>query len=196
MAIKPENRFWIYIYGFTAFIFLVAMAVFGWLVWTSKEEPGVGHVAGARPATVDANSLSDDDYTLLAQFSAPAYTPAPRAPKAFGAAMAFYQKQDYPDAASALRPVTQSSPEFVPAKFYLGISLLLSGSRIAGIQELRDLAGADTAYLERARFYLAKGLIAEHDTRRAQEQLEAVLAQHGPLEKDAAALLAKLRPSS
>lgn len=196
MAIKPENRFWIYIYGFTAFIFLVAMAVFGWLVWTSKEEPGVGRVAGARPTTVDANALSDDDYTLLAQFQAPAYTPGPGAPKAFGAAMALYEKPDYPDAASALHAVTQASPKFAPAKFYLGISLLLSGSRIAGIQELRDLTANKSPYQERAQFYLAKGLIAEHDTRRAQEQLEAVVAQHGPLEKDAAALLAKLRPSS
>jgi TolA-binding protein len=196
LAIKPENRFWIYIYGFTAFIFLVAMSVFGWLVWTSKDEPGVGRVAGARPTTVDANSLSDQEYALFAQFQAPVYTPAPGAPNTFGAAMALYQKQDYPDAASALHAVTQANPQFVPARFYLGISLLLSGSRIAGIQELRDLAAVDTPYKERARFYLAKGLIAEHDARRAQEQLQAVIAQHGPLQKDAAALLAKLQSSS
>lgn len=196
MTIKPENRFWIYIYGFTAFTMLVAMAVFGWLVWTSKDEPGVGRVAGPRPAAVDANALSDGDYTLLAQFQAPAYTPALGAPKAFAAAMALYEKQDYPDAASALHAITQANPEFVPAKFYLGISLLLSDSRIAGIQELRDLTAADTPYLERARFYLAKGLIAEHDTRRAEEELEGLIAQHGPLEKDATALLAKIRPSS
>ncbi len=196
LAIKPENRFWIYIYGFTAFTMLVAMAVFGWLVWTSKDEPGVGRVAGPRPATVDANSLSDEEYVLLAQFQAPAYTPARGAPKGFDAAMALYQKQDYPDAASALLTVTEAHPEFVPAKFYLGISLLLSHSRIAGIQELRDLTAADSPYTARARFYLAKGFIAEHDIRRAQEQLEAVIAQHGPLAKDADALLAKIRPSS
>lgn len=194
MAIKPENRFWIYIYSFTAFILLLAAGVFGWLVWTSKDEPGVGHVAGARPVRVDP--LSDDDYALLAQFQAPAYTPAPGAPKAFGAAMALYQKQDYPDAASALHAVTEAHPQFVPAKFYLGISLVLSGSHISGIQELRDLTAAGTPYQERARFYLAKALIGEHDARRAQEQLQALIAQHGPLEKDAATLLAKIQPSS
>jgi TolA-binding protein len=200
LAIKPENRFWIYIYSFTAFILLVAMAVFGWLVWTSKEEPGVGRVAGPRPATVDANALSDDDYTLLAQFQAPAVTPAPGAPTGFAAAMSLYEKQDYPDAASALHAVTQANPQFVPAEFYLGVSLLLSGSRISGIQELRDLTATGTpgaaAYQERARFYLAKGLIAEHDARRAQEQLQSVIALHGPLEKSAAALLARIQPAS
>lgn len=194
MAVKPENRFWFYIYGFTAFILLVAAGVFGWLVWTSKDEPGVGHVAGARPVRVDP--LSDDDYVLLAQFEAPVYSPALGAPKGFVPAMALYQKQDYPDAASALHAVTQANPQFVPAKFYLGISLVLSGSRISGIQELRDLTSADTPYLDRARFYLAKALIGEHDTRRAQEQLQALIAQHGPLEKDASALLAKIHPSS
>jgi TolA-binding protein len=196
LAIKPENRFWLYIYGFTAFVLLIATGVFGWLVWVSKDEPGVGRVAGPRPVTVDANALSDDEYALLAQFQAPAYTPAPGAPKGFAAAMALYQKQDYPDAASALHAVAQANPAFAPAKFFLGISLLLSGSRISGIQELRDLTAADTPYLERARFYLAKALIGEHDLRRAQEQLEAVIALHGPLEKDAAALLAKIPSTS
>lgn len=196
MAIKPENRFWIYIYGFAAVILLIAASVFGWLVWSSKDEPGVGRVAGARPAALDTNALSDDDYTVLAHFQPPAFTRESGAPKAFEAAMALYQKQDYPDAASALHTIAQANPEFVPAKFYLGVSLLLSDSRIAGIQELRDLATAGTPFSERARFYLAKGLIAEHDIRRAQVQLESVVAQHGALEKDAAALLAKLRPSS
>jgi hypothetical protein len=195
LKIKPENRFWIGVYGFTAFIMLVAVSVFGWLAWTSKQEPGVGRVAGARPASA-ASQVPDERYEFLAAFQAPEYVPQRAAPKAFLAAMALYTQQDYAGAALALRAVTNAQPDFFPARFYLGVSLLLAGDRIAGIQELRDLTmAADNPYLERARFYLAKGLIAEHDFPRAQNQLEALIAQHGDLEKQAAALLVQIRAS-
>jgi hypothetical protein len=193
LKIKPENRFWIGIYGFTVFILLVAVSVFAWLAWTSHQEPGVGRVAGARPPRA-ASLIPDERYETLAAFQAPAYAPEPRAPKSFQAAMALYNKQDYAGASSALRPVADANPGFPAARFYLGVSLLLSGDHIAGIQELRALTMAgDSAYLERGRFYLAKALIAEHDMARAQEQLQALIAQHGGLEKQAAALLAQLR---
>ncbi len=196
MKIKPENRFWIGIYGFTACILLVAVSVFAWLAWTSYKEPGVGRVAGARPPST-ASQIPDERYELLATFEAPAYTAEPGAPKTFQAAMERYAKQDYAGAASALRGVTNAQPEFAAARFYLGISLLLAGDHIAGIQELRALTTAgDNPYRERARFYLAKGLIAEHDVPRAQQQLEALIAQHGDLEKQAAVLLAQIRPES
>ncbi len=175
---------------------LVAVAVFGWLAWTSKKEPGVGRVAGAVPAIAGASSLPDQEYEQLAAFPAPAYAPAPHTSKSFQAAMALYKQQDYRGAAAALASVTNAEPGLVAARFYRGVSLLLAGDRIAGIQELRALAEAgDSPYLERARFYLAKGLIAEHDLRRAQEQLENVIGQHGSLEKHAAELLRQIRPS-
>lgn len=110
--------------------------------------------------------------------------------------MSLYTMQDYRGAAAQLAAVTNAEPDLVAAKFYRGVSLLLAGERIAGIQELRAITEAgDSLYLERAHFYLAKGLIAEHDLRRAQEQLEKVTAQHGDLEKQAAMLLAEIRPS-
>jgi TolA-binding protein len=196
LKIKPENRFWVGIYGVTALTMLVAMGVFGWLAWTSREEPGVGRVAGALPANTVASSISDESYELLAAFRAPEYVPERAAPQLFQAAMARYRKQDYAGAASALRTVTDAQPIFVAAKFYLGISLYLSGDRIAGIQELRALTDAgEGPYLERARFYLAKGLLAEHDVKRAQQQLEDVIAQHGDLEKQATVLLGQIRRS-
>lgn len=196
MSIKPENRFWIYIYSFAAFVMLVAVGVFAWLAWTSKEEPGVGRVAGPVASSASPSSLADEDYDRLAAFSAPEYTPVPHASKPFLSAIALYKNQNYRDAATELRTITNAPPDFAAAKFYLGISLLLSGDRIAGIQELRDLTeSGDSPYLEPARFYLAKALIGEHDLRRAQQQLEAIVAQHGPLEKQATALLAEIRPS-
>jgi TolA-binding protein len=196
LRIKPENRFWIYIYGFTAFILLVAMGVFGWLVWTSKEEPGVGRVAGPHAANPSTVALPDEEYALLSQFPAPPYAQERHEPPMFHSAMALYQKRDYVGAAAALRPVADANPAFAAAKFYLGVSLLLSRNRIGGIQELRDLADrGDSPYLDRARFYLAKGLIAEHDLDRAREQLEKVTARHGDLEKPAAELLNQIRSS-
>jgi predicted negative regulator of RcsB-dependent stress response len=194
--IKPENRFWIGIYGFTAFIMLVAMGVFGWLIWSAKDEPGIGLVARAQPTNTATSAIPDERYELLAAFQPPEYTADPAAPKSFQAAMAKYAKQDYAGTASALRTVADSKPDFVAARFYLGIALLLSGNRIGGIQELRALTTAgDNPYLERARFYLAKGLIAEHDITRAQQQLQDLIAQHGDLEKQATVLLSQIRSS-
>ena len=175
---------------------LVAVSVFGWLAWTSRSEPGIGRVAGPRPINTSASSIPDEQFELMSQFEAPAYHTQPGAPKAFQDAMARYGREDYSGAAAALRAISDAQPGFAAAKFYLGISLLLAGDRIAGIQELRTLATAgDSPYLERARFYLAKGLIAEHDIPRAQEQLEDVVAQHGDLEKQASALLNQIRAS-
>jgi predicted negative regulator of RcsB-dependent stress response len=195
MNIKPENRFWIGIYGFTAFIMLVAMGVFAWLAWTSRQEPGVGRVAGARAQT-PAGNIPDERYELLAAFRAPEYVPEWPAPKDFENAMRRYEKQDFAGALPELRAATNVTPAFIPARFYLGICLLLTGDHISGIQELRAVTGSgDTPYLEQARFYLAKGLIAEHDIPRAQTQLESVIAQHGDLEKQAIVLLAQIRPA-
>jgi TolA-binding protein len=104
--------------------------------------------------------------------------------------MTEYANHNYAAAAAELRKIGDANPGFTPARFYLGISLLLANDRIAGIQELNELASAeDDPYLERARFYLAKALIGEHDLPRAQQQLKDVIAQHGQLENQAAALL-------
>jgi hypothetical protein len=200
MNIKPEDRFWIGIYAFTGFIMLVAMGVFGWLVWISGHEPGVGRVAGTR-VQAPVGSIPDERYEILAAFRAPEYIPESRAPKDlqnadFQKAMTRYASQDFTHAIPGLRAAANATPGFIAARFYLGICLLLTGDRISGIQELRAVTEAgDTPYLERARFFLAKGLIAEHDVARAQTQLENLIAQHGALEKQATVLLAQIRPT-
>jgi hypothetical protein len=195
MNIKPEDRFWIGIYAFTGLIMLIAMGVFGWLAWTSRQEPGIGRVAGTQ-VQAPAGSIPDERYESLAAFQAPEYVPESRSPKDFRIAMQRYTNQDFTGAIPALRAVVNTAPGFIPARFYLGICLLLTRDRISGIQELRAVTEAgETPYLERARFYLAKGLIAEHDIPRAQTQLESLIALHGDLEKEAAALLAQIRPA-
>lgn len=196
MSIKPENRFWIGIYSFTGFIMLVAMSVFGWLAWTSRQEPGIGRVAGAR-APASTSPIPDERYELLAAFEPPKYVPEKAAPRSFQDAMRSYSKGDFKGAILKLRPPADATPAFVPAQFYLGISLLLTGDRIGGIQELRAVTeAASNPYSERAHFFLAKGLIAEHDVPRAEAQLEIVIMQHGDLEKQATVLLSQIRPAS
>jgi hypothetical protein len=191
MAIKPENRFWIGIYSFTAFIMLVAMGVFGWLAWTSRQEPGIGRVAGA-PKQATSASIPDERYELLASFPAPDYSVDPAASKVFKDAMQRYAKQDFSGAIPGLR----AAQDLPAAKFYLGVCLLLTGDRLSGIEELRAITEAGPSpYLERARFYLAKGLLAEHDIPRARTQLETLIAQHGDLEAQASALLAQIKSS-
>jgi TolA-binding protein len=196
MTIKPEDRFWIAIYGFTAFIMLVAMGVFGWLAWTSRQESGVGHVAGPVVKT-PAVTIPDERYEQLAAFPAPEYVAESHAPKDFQNAMKLYASQDFAGAIGGLRGTAKTTPGFLPAHFYLGICLLLTGDRIAGIEELRTIVDAGPSpYLERAQFYLAKGLIAEHDIPRAEAQLKSLIAQHGDLAKQAAMLLTQIGPSS
>lgn len=174
---------------------LVAMGVFGWLAWTSREEPGIGRVAGAR-MQAPASSIPEERYEMLAAFRAPGYVSEASAPKDFHRAMLRYANQDFAGAIPELRAAANATPRFIAARFYLGICLLLTGDRLSGIEELRAVTEAgDTPYLEQARFYLAKGLIAEHDIPRAQTQLEKLIAQHGDLETQAAALLAQIRPA-
>lgn len=196
MKIKPEDRIWVGIYSFTAFIMLIAISVFGWLAWTSREEPGHGEVAGSRPRHQPNGPIPTERFDLLAGFQPPEYVPEPGAPKSFDETMAAYKKSDYPAADDALRNFTASHPDFVPAHFYLGISLLLSGDRKSGIDELRTITMAGNGpYLERTRFYLAKAYLAEHDIPQAEKQLSELIAQHGDLEKQATILLAQISGS-
>jgi tetratricopeptide (TPR) repeat protein len=192
MKIQPENRFWIWIYSFTGFIMLTAMSVFGWLAWTSRQEPGTRRVASA-PIQRASTAIPDERFELLASFPAPEYVPENSSPKDFQGAMRDYASGDFKTAITKLRAATKSAPAFVPDQFYLGICLLLTGDRIPAIQELRGIIEAGhTPYLERARFYLAKGLLAEHDIPRARAELQRLIAQHGDLEKQATVLLAQI----
>ena len=96
---------------------------------------------------------------------------------------------------AGLRAAAKSQPDSVEVRFYLGICLLLTGDRASGIQELRNvIAAGDTPYLERARFYLAKALIGEHDIAQAQQQLESVIGMHGEFQKQAQVLLSQIMP--
>ena len=136
---------------------------------------------------------------LLAHFEPPEYeqsaAESAKASSEFGAAMEHYRMRDYAGAISGLRIATQASPQSVQARFYLAICLLLTNDRPAGIQELQAvIAAGNTPYLERARFYLAKALLADRNIRGADIQLRVVVELHGKLEKQAQLLHAEIVP--
>lgn len=190
-ANKPAFRFWFSIYAFTAFILTIAVVVFAWLASQSRKEAGEGRTANGKVPI--GQTLPAERLKVLAQFDAPAFSaPEGAMPHGFGQAMQKYSAKDYSGAIQALRTILRGSPDFVPARFYLGICLLLTNDRAAGMEQLRTVIAAHgSPYGERARFYLAKALLAEGDRHGAQQQLDVVIALQSDLEQEARALLAQ-----
>lgn len=143
--------------------------------------------------------VASSEDQLLAAFEPPAYQEIrgqeiPGQSEVFQKAMQFYQNKQYLRAIPLLRVTADRQPDFLTARFYLGISFLLADRVPLGIKELRKVAAAEgeNPYREAAHFYLAKGLIARNDTMDAREQLQTVIALHGPHENEAKALAAKI----
>jgi len=143
--------------------------------------------------------VASSEDRLLAAFEAPVFEEKQGQEIAgqsevFQKAIQFYQDKQYLRAIPLLRVTTDRQPDFLTARFYLGISFLLADRVPLGIKELRKVAAAegDNPYREAAHFYLAKGLIARNDTMDAREQLQSVIALHGPHENEAKALAAKI----
>ena len=114
----------------------------------------------------------------------------------FQAAMDRYQQRDYSGAIPALRSSLEVQPQSVEARFYLGICLLLTSDRAGGIEELKAVTAAgNTPYLEPARFYLAKALLADGNIRGADVQLRVIVEMHGKFEKRAQALHDQIVPT-
>ncbi|MBZ5607178.1 MAG: tetratricopeptide repeat protein [Acidobacteriia bacterium] len=196
MIDKRAPRFWFSIYAFTAVIMCIAVGVFAWLASESRKEAGEGRTANARPPA--HQRIPAERLQLLAQFEAPPYSPSPSEQAAasprFRKALDSYSTRDYTKAISELQALAASQPDFVPARFYLGICLLLTNDRAAGMQQLRAVIAAPASpYREPAHFYLAKALLGAGDLNAASEQLEAAIAMHGELEKQAQVLLAQVR---
>jgi TolA-binding protein len=167
---------------------IIALGVLFWQASESRRDAGARIVR--RPLQVPA-----ERYQLLARFEPPPYLAGDASAKRslFLAAMERYSQRDYAGAIPRLRAAIGHQPDFLEARYYLGICLLLANDHASGVKELEHVVAAgDTRYLENARFYLAKGLLAGGDVRGAQQQLENVVALHGKLEKQAQALLAQI----
>jgi TolA-binding protein len=136
---------------------------------------------------------------LLSRIEPPAYDvsgDSAQGSREFRAAMEEYLKRNYSGTIAGLRAATQAQPQSAEAHFYLAICLLMTNDRSGGIQELQEvIAGGSTPYLEAARFYLAKALLADRNMRGADVQLRVIVEMHGKLEKQAQALHAQILPT-
>ena len=168
----------------------IAVAVFAWLASESRKEGESG--TANRPAA--DQTISEQRLQLLAPFEPPAYTPASNDPRDFVQAMQHYSARDYAAAIPALRAAAAAHPDFAPARFYLGISLLLAKDQPGAIEQLQSVAATrNSPYAEQAHFYLARAFIAQGNRSAAQQQLDLVIATAGPLESEARTLLARIR---
>jgi len=147
--------------------------------------------------TRPTSRVTTAEHQLLAAFDAPIYSGEPsQQGEIFQKAMDFYQRKMYLRAIPLLRVTAERQPDFLAARFYLGISFLLADRVPLGIKELRKVAAveANNPYREPAHFYLAKGLLARNDVLDAREKLQTVIALHGPHEQEALELAQKIPP--
>jgi TolA-binding protein len=176
----------------------IAVGVFAWLAVQSHREAGLGRTANAPPPRM--REIPPERIELLSRIEPPVYEASAddSAPgsREFRAAMEEYRKRNYSGAIAGLQAATQAQSQSVEAHFYLAICLLMTNDRSAGIQELQAVTGAGTTpYLEAARFYLAKALLADRNIRGADVQLRVIVEMHGKLEKQAQTLHAQIVPT-
>lgn len=161
---------------------VIALGVLFWQAKQSRREQGAKAIT--RPLEIPA-----ERYQLLARFDAP----APSSAVELQSAMDRYKQGDYAGTIRALHPKSTE------AHYYLGICYLLTDDRLSGLRELRAVvASGDRTLLEKAHFYLAKGLlggsdIGGSDIDASRAELQSVVALHGSLEKQAQSLLAQIR---
>jgi TolA-binding protein len=75
-----------------------------------------------------------------------------------------YERGDYAASAKGLAAAARLAPASPQTHFYLGASYLLSGDTAAALTALQTtIDRGDSAYLEDARFYLAKALTRRGD---------------------------------
>jgi hypothetical protein len=196
-VIADNSRFpWVWIYTSTAIVLGIAVGVFAWLAVQSHREAGLGRTANAPPPRM--RQIPVEGIELLASIEPPAYeaTASADVTPEFRAALEEYRKRNYSGAIAGLQAATQAQPQSAEAHFYLAICLLMTNDRSGGIQELQAvIAAGSTPYLEAARFYLAKALLADGNIRGADIQLRVIVEMHSKLEKQAQTLHAQIVPS-
>jgi hypothetical protein len=106
--------------------------------------------------------------------------------------MELYLRRDFAGASPPLEQAASAAPGQAAPRFFLGICLLKVGRIEEGLGRLVEvIALADRAFLEEARFYRAKGLLAGRPAA-AVEELERAAALNGRLAAEARALAGRL----
>jgi TolA-binding protein len=157
-----------------------------------KHQTVVGTPSPANPPD------SSPRYDMLARFDPPPYKPsvlrgAETAGRPFRDAMQRYSAKDFTGAVQALHSVVTANAGLTEARYYLGLSELLSGDRDSGAADLElVIAAGDTPYQSEARFYLAKALLAAKKVAGARRQLETLVSQQSEFAPRATEILNQL----
>jgi len=151
------------------------------------------------------STAMDSRQTLLKELSAPGEVPlyvpvtmrggrSGPAQEKFRQGMERYQQGHYAETIPHLRSALEADAELLPARFYLGISCLVTDETDEAIQHLMKLAGSTpNPYQEEAHWYLAKAYFRKQDVEAGRSQLEQTVALNGPHATEARGLLERLR---
>jgi len=141
----------------------------------------------------------DPALTQIARVAPPVYTPftvrgGDEGVARFDRAMDAYRGGNFVAAAHELRQVVASDPHNVQAAFYLGASLLLTGSAGDALAPLQAvIAAGQSPFFESARVLHAKALVQTGDLDGADRELVAASRGDTPRAREAADLLRQLR---
>lgn len=120
----------------------------------------------------------------------------------FREAMTAYVKGDYVNSADFLEQAAKVEPEAEDVQFYLGVCRLLNGNAEGAIQPLRNVTLTNpstttqtyVAKLQQpSHYYLAKAYLQAMKLDDAERELTIASKMAGPLQKDAAQLLGRLK---
>jgi len=121
----------------------------------------------------------------------------PSAAEEFRLAMEPWVRGDYPRAATRLAEFVAIHPGLREARFYLGVSLLMSGRPDdANIQLARLVESSPTSVAPKHRWYFALALLKAGRPEEALQQLEQLLQQGGPYASRAAELRVQVRATA
>lgn len=173
-----------------------ALALTFTAIWFLKPE---------QPVEPPRSTAMDPRQPLLEELSAvgeiPSYVPVTMrggrsglAQERFRQGMERYRQGQHAEALPHLRSALEADAKLLPARFYLGISCLVTDQTDDAIQHLLKLAGSTpNPYQEEAHWYLAKAYFRKKDVVAGWSQLEQTVTLNGPHATEARGLLERLR---
>ena len=177
---------------------LAAAAALLAAVFVSRSVLAPRSVRPIESARVQSRPAPDPAVAQLARIEPPAYAPFrvrsgdERAAR-FDEAMGAYSAGDFERARNLLQGIVKDDSGNLPARFYLGVCLMMRDDAGAAVEQFRDvIAAGSSPFQESARIFLAKALMRTGDVGEARRQLETASRQTGPRAREAADLLQKL----
>jgi anti-sigma factor RsiW len=110
----------------------------------------------------------------------------------FRKAMRAYRNRDWTVATEGLRSSLKKDPEAAAPRFFLGVTLLLSGQPAHAVKELATVAAGTSPFATEARFRIAQGWLLLNREPEARAALAPLVAANGDFTVPARELLARL----